>query len=167
MKKIKLTQGRYALVDDEDFELISAHSWYFIDRGHGYAGTNFRVGHLKYKHVLMHRLIMRTKKSQLVDHINGRGLDNRRKNLRLCNSKQNAWNRVVRKDNKSGFRGVYPCNQGYGFKASIGTGKLRKFLGCFKTAEAAARAYRRAAKNLYGDFACKRKASTVRPRHAR
>ena len=54
----------------------------------------------------MHRVILKAPKGSLCDHINGNGLDNRRKNLRFCTKSENAINSKIRIDNKTGYRGI-------------------------------------------------------------
>ena len=38
MKKVKLTRGKYALVDDEDFEYLNQFKWFI--QSNGYAGRD-------------------------------------------------------------------------------------------------------------------------------
>jgi hypothetical protein len=87
-----------------------------------------------------------------VDHENGDKADNRIGNLRLATRSQNKANEKLRKDNKSGFKGVYRRENGK-FRASISVnGKIKK-LGNFDTAEEAHLAYCRAAHICYREFA--------------
>lgn len=99
MIKIPLTQGRYAIIDDDDSEVVSQYDWYYND---GYAKA-----YHKGKRLRMHRLIMKANKGQYVDHINHNTLDNRKENLRLCTRKENNRNQGKRKDNTSGYMGIY------------------------------------------------------------
>lgn len=78
--------GKWALVDADDYVLLSQHSWYYRD---GYALTE-KNG----KEVRMHRMILGTKDADLVvDHINRNRLDNRKQNLREMTPIENANNR--------------------------------------------------------------------------
>lgn len=79
-----------AKVDADDYEAVSAHRWH-LSRG-GYAMTNIphSIGR---GHWAMHRLIMGFPKDREVDHKNRVRLDNRRANLRVCESWQNSQNR--------------------------------------------------------------------------
>ena len=101
MKYIPLTQGKLAIVDDEDFEWLSQWKWHFNRKKYA-ARTINHSGKL-----YMHQVILNTPKGMLSDHRNGNGLDNRRKNLRACNVQQNKANSRLPKNNTSGFKGVY------------------------------------------------------------
>lgn len=91
MKQIPLTQGLYALVDAADYELLAKYSWHAKpDRNTVYARTRIPGGGPR---MLMHRLLTGAQSGQLVDHINGNGLDNRRANLRLCTAAENIRNK--------------------------------------------------------------------------
>lgn len=70
-----------------------------------------------------------------IDHINGNGLDNRIANLRLVTRSINQRNRGLCKRNRTGIKGVYQTEDGK-FAAQCGG----KYLGAFKTIEAAAAA---------------------------
>lgn len=66
------------------------------------------AGKIGNKSVYLHRLLMGNPEGELVDHIFGTTLDNRKSvNLRVTNKSGNAQNqRNLRSDNKSGVRGV-------------------------------------------------------------
>ena len=87
-----------------------------------------------------------------IDHVDGNSLNNRFLNLRQATQSQNLANRSVQKNNKLGIKGVYRTPRGR-YRAQIGKdGKVIK-LGHHNTSEAAARAYRKAAKKYFGEFA--------------
>src|SRR3990167_622 len=112
MRLIPLTQGKFALVDDEDFEFINQFRW-SAEKNRGkktwYARTNSKTAKGKRETCLrMHRLILKLEKGdkKIVDHRDGNGLNNQRTNLRLASTFQSMANRGIRKDSKSGFKGV-------------------------------------------------------------
>lgn len=88
-----------------------------------------------------------------IDHINGDGADNRWCNLRAATRSENLSNRVVRKNSKSGLKGV-ERNNGNTWCARICSNGNRIYLGNFPTKEEAHMAYVRAAERLFGEFAC-------------
>jgi len=89
-----------------------------------------------------------------IDHINGKRDDNRIENLRLATNTQNLWNaHGPSKNNKSGFKGVNWDKVYNKWKASISANGKRHHLGYFSNPEDAGEAYRKAAKELHGDFA--------------
>lgn len=97
MKLIPLTQDKFAMVDDEDFERLNKHLWHITN---GYAAT-----YINGKHILMHRLLMRPRNKQIIDHQNHNRLDNRKTNLRLCNHSKNAMN-IAKSWGTSKYKGV-------------------------------------------------------------
>lgn len=107
MKYIDLTQGRFALIDDDDFDIVSMFTWHYrkVDDILGYACTNYKA-----RYPQMHRLIMRKhlidNPSMLVDHRDKNGLNNQKLNLRLATPGQNNLNRRIQRNNKSGYTGV-------------------------------------------------------------
>jgi hypothetical protein len=74
-KSIPLSQGKVALVDDADFDRLSAFQWFLS--GTGYAAGFVPSSNGKFRLEYMHRFIMKAAEGQLVDHINGDSLDNR------------------------------------------------------------------------------------------
>jgi hypothetical protein len=109
VKKIKLTKGKFALVDNEDFEYLNQWKWHLSEGGYAKRSQHIRLGINKYKSkiIRMHRLINNTPEGMFTDHINRNKLDNRRSNLRTVNKSQNAFNSDVRTNNKSGYKGVH------------------------------------------------------------
>lgn len=108
-KKIGLTRGKYAIVDDEDFEEMNKFKWYAQKIRKDYYAC--RTPHLKMedgkqikKTILMHRAIINCKKGLIVDHINHDSLDNRKENLRIVSNRQNLQN--LKKSGTSKYPGV-------------------------------------------------------------
>lgn len=88
-----------------------------------------------------------------IDHINGDPHDNRLANLRVCSQQQNSFNARLRSDNTSGIKGVYYRKDRGRWAAQIHHNGKKKSLGCYPTAELAAAAYDKAAKETFGEFA--------------
>lgn len=146
MKEIPLTQGKVALIDDEDFEAVSAVKWYAQHNRVLYAAS--KRGRIVY----MHRLILGAPPGVQVDHINGDGLDNRRANLRLCSNSQNHANLRKRTETSSRFKGVYWNKARRKWHAQIKANQRTFYLGLFDSEEAAGAAYDRAATEHFGTF---------------
>ena len=129
MKKIKLTQDKYALVDDDDFEWLNQWKWCFdgeyVSRrkhilGSGSSGTQ------KTRKIYMHRLINKTPIGYETDHIDRNKLNNQRNNLRTVNHSSNRMNISLQKNNTSGYKGVscYIDGRKKKWLASIGSERL-------------------------------------------
>lgn len=101
MKKISLTQGKFALVDDKDFDRINGWKWSLLQGRYAHRSAG-KAGWLR-----MHRVVMDASAGDVVDHINGDGLDNRRRNLRLCTQQQNSLNRSHNKNSRSGHKDIF------------------------------------------------------------
>lgn len=101
----------------------------------------------------MHRVIANTPAGVFTDHVDGDTLNNQCSNLRDATNAQNLQNRGKQQNNTSGYKGV-SWHKGHGaFGATIGDDNNLRHLGYFATAEDAARAYDKAARELHGEFA--------------
>jgi len=118
VRGIPLTQGKIAIVDDEDYEWLMQWKWGARhDAWNCYASRtaypNGRNGTEGRNHsnitVNMHREIMgcKPKDGIIVDHINRNCLDNRKVNLRIAAPSINGYNCRMHRDNSSGYRGVF------------------------------------------------------------
>ena len=149
---IGLTREQHALVDKEDYELLSSFCWQAqptrLENGF-YAvrnnGENSNGTRLKVK---MHRQIMNCPDGMEIDHINGDTLDNRKSNLRIVSHSINIKNQKSR-GGKSKYRGVteHAC---YGWRARITVDYKRISLGVYKTEQEAFKAVQKAQGEYYG-----------------
>lgn len=141
--------------DEEDHKLIASHTWRLKKSGDKlYVSTPIYLGKIdgkfKWKHVYLHRLIMSAGKGQYVDHKNGDTLDNRKENLRICTNQQNCFNQKIRKNNKTGVKGVRLVKGKY--IAQININKKSTYLGQFDSIDEAAECYKAKAKQLHQEF---------------
>lgn len=140
-QSIPLTQGKFALVDDDLYPLLSQYRWCYHVRG-------YAVTCIHYKTVYMHRMVMNAQPGQLVDHIDGDKLNNTRANLRFATAAQNQQNKAPR----TGFKGVTFTKGRWHARIKV-QGKLR-YLGAFDDPTSAALLYDAAARYFFGAFAC-------------
>lgn len=152
MKKIKLTQNKYALVDNEDYGFLNKFSWRY-NSSEGYARTNFAVNIGKRKDVGMHRLVINPFTEYQIDHINGNKLDNRKQNLRVCTQKENIFNRKPLHNKSSKYKGVGFYKRTKQWQARITINGKLIHLGMFSTEKEAALVYNKAAKKFFGKHA--------------
>jgi len=141
--RVPLNHDKFALIDDEDYQLVSQYRWRWFE------GRNQAITTLKYPvSITMHRFILNAPKGSEVDHKNGNGLDNRRANIRICTRSENMRNRrawKLKPDSGSSAKGVQRLADGR-YQAHI-------TLGTFETEQEAAEAYNRAAQAVFGEFA--------------
>lgn len=132
MKRIELTQGKYALVDECDYKRLLVNKWHYDGR---YASR--KSGNKVY----MHRLVVGAEFGDIVDHINMNKLDNRRSNLRLVNKAQNNLNAGLISTNRSGYRGVCWDKSRGKWTVGIYVDNKRKYIGRFDDVLDASKAY--------------------------
>lgn len=139
MKKIKLTQGYEAIVDDEDFEYLNQFKWYYCN---GYAMRNklLSIEGETQGLVRMHRIINNTPEGLFTDHINRNKLDNRRSNLRTVTKSLNEHNKGIRTRNRSGVNGVCWNKSRNKWQVEIMVNRKHLFLGYYSTLEEASKA---------------------------
>lgn len=162
MKEIELSQGKFALVDDEDFDYLNQWKWTLSNQvNHMYACRNryYRIdGKQKTQYIRMHRLLMGVTDPKIqVDHINHDGLDNRRENLRICTNAENCRNRrKIKGTHTSIYKGVdwEGRNKTSPWRVQVMTEQKKRItVGYFKTEIEAAIAYNEAALKYHGEFA--------------
>jgi hypothetical protein len=146
--EVQLNNSYVSLINDCDLDLINRHNWFVINDGHNPYACSKKNG----MHIRMHRLIVNAREGQIVDHINGNTLDNRRENLRIVSASQNAINRRKRSDNKSGVTGVHFSKAHNRWFACINIDKKKQNIGLFKTMEEAVAARKEKEKEVYGDY---------------
>lgn len=146
---IPLSQGLYAAIDREDYDLVSKRKWFaHLSRKVYYAESKE-----KGKTIKMHRLIMNAPPGMEVDHLNRDGLDNRKANLRVVTATENKQNKGIYNNNKSGTPGVYHSIRTRGRKpwhAQITRNGRQVLIGRFLTKEEAIAA-RKEAENAYAN----------------
>lgn len=153
MKEIMLTQGKVALVDDEDYERLNQFKWYAsFERGRFYAAKGvWNEG--KHTTIRMHREIMNNPTGMDIDHINNNGLDNCKENLRICYRQQNMQNqRKAQQRNKLRIKGVHWREDAKKFRAGIKSNGKQIWLGYFNVLGDADSAYRKAEEKYFGEF---------------
>lgn len=154
MKTIKLTQGKEAMVCDCHYDEVNQYKWCFsYADGREYAIRRI-MGTMKNEY--MHRFINKTPRGMFTDHEDGNGLNNQCNNLRNATPRQNSQNSKKRTDNTSGHKGVTWSkgdNRLSRWRARIVIDGKEVYLGRFLTLEEASKAYERAAKEHYNEFA--------------
>lgn len=149
--RIKIAGGEIALVDAVDAHLVRQYRWHHGGTRNRYVVAYARTGRGKPK-IYLHRLIMAAAPGEIVDHIDGDPMNNRRSNLRLVSRSENAVN-LTHTRNETGFRGVafFPAQKKY-------QGRVQKDGGVFrgpyrKSPEQAASDFDAMARGLFGDYA--------------
>jgi hypothetical protein len=149
MKKIPLTNGGFVTVDDDDYEYLSEFSWRGKKSDGGkqrHAVRDVRLGSTKIT-VRMHRLITESGTDDIVHHVNGNGLDNRKRNLQARPIR--PW---TSRAADSAYRGVKDLGANM-FESKIKFTDKWYPLGVYESPKEAALIYDVAARDLYGSSA--------------
>jgi len=157
MKEIPLTQGKVAIVDDEDYPLVSQYKWHAdCQLGMWYAISG------KHPQITMHRLILGLQPGdgEGVDHVDRNGLNNRRSNIRIATRSQNMANTKKSSGGRADFwglnskyKGVTRRNGSRKWYVQIQVNGKTIHLGSYDDEMVAAQVYDDAAKEYFGEFA--------------
>jgi hypothetical protein len=150
MKICTATNGTNFLVDDEDYEKVIQYNWTENPTGY-FKRMNKKQG------ISLHRWLINCPVSLEVDHIDHNPLNNCKVNLRICTKSQNAMNRIPKKHMHSNFKGVTWHIREQKWVVQINS----KHLGYFKLELDAAKAYNKAALELFGEYAYLNKVGDV------
>ena len=143
MKEIHLTQGKVALVDEEDYSELSKYKWcaHRHDGGRWYAVRSiYHIGN-KSATVAMQNAIIDKSSGLVIDHIDGNGLNNQKSNLRIVTIRGNSHNRHRSKIGGVTHSGVYFRKDTGGFRAGIWFDGKQHWLGTYGTETEAVSAY--------------------------
>jgi len=155
-RRIPLTQGKFAIVDPEDYDRLSKYKWHTNKGGRTFYAMRWVPSKKpkRYIALYMHRQVLNFPDAEYIDHRNNEGFDNRKANIRPATRAQNNYNRQKYSNNSySKYKGVGFKRKGKKWSAQIGLGNKMIFLGYFKNEIDAAKAYDRAAKKYYKEFA--------------
>jgi len=154
MKTIPLSKGKFAQVDDSDFDMLSKFKWFAYDIGNSTYAARSVLKDGKRTSIYMHRVILELSDTSVYcDHIDGDGLNNTRNNLREATPMQNQRNSKSRKNSSSKFIGVSWDGSRDKWQANICVNKRLLYLGRFQDEVEAASRYNIAANMYFGEFA--------------
>lgn len=148
--------GRVALIDAQDYELVSAYRWHAAVRERGRPRANGPYAQTSIKRdgrvatITMHKLITGWEQT---DHIDHDGLNNQRSNLRPATNRQNMANSRKAPTWSSPYKGVCWVAAKGRWRATIKVRGKSRHLGYFEVEEDAARAYNEAAIEAHGSYA--------------
>jgi hypothetical protein len=155
IKLIPLTRGKIAIVDADNYDWLMKWNWSLtgsIAKDNFYA-SRMIVRKKKWIPIWMHRVVIGARQGEIVDHINGDTLDNRRANLRKCTTSQNAQNHKILSSNTSGVSGVTWHKRDHLWQVAIRDRGKRIYIGFFKEKERAIQEHEEAIKKFHKEFA--------------
>lgn len=155
MRQVPLTKGKFAVVDDADYELVSRYKWTANQAGRRWYARTYAPGiDGRQRYTFMHRLILGFPMGAVSDHINGNSLDNRRSNLRVCSYAENSRAfRQPKAHKTSAFRGVSWEEKRQRWYVQIKVNYQKIHVGRFDDEREAALAYDAAARKHFKIFA--------------
>lgn len=131
MKRIRLTRGKEALVDDIDYQYLMQWSWCAIVQNNGWRAMRKNGKKTRYMHQeIADRIDI---KGDMIDHRDRNPLNNRRDNLRPSTQSQNLHNRGPQKNNTTGVKGVWFCKRAEKYVAEVSVEGKKHWLGHFAT----------------------------------
>ena len=149
MKEIELTQGKFALVDDDNYDYLMQWKWCVTSCGNRFYAMRAVKDNGKNIYIYLHRLIMKTPINLFVDHVDHNTLNCQKYNMRNCTRQENSQNRKAWNYGTSIYLGVSFNKERNLFRADI----RNIHLGYFSNEIDAAKTYDLKAKEIYGEFA--------------
>lgn len=149
------SKGDVFWFDLEDYDKIKDYCWYLA--GHGYfKARSLKTDNYTSDKIYLHRVVTGAKDGEIIDHIlhnkNEPNYDNRKSNLRRVDYSKNAMNSTLRKNNKSGHRGVFYSNTINKWIARICVNNKNIHIGTYKNFEDAVKARHDAEEKYYGEY---------------
>jgi len=142
MKEILLTQGKIAIVDDEDFNRLNQFKWFAIRRGNKFHATRqIKTENGNRNFYMHHAVIGKPEKGHDVDHKDHNGLNNTKDNLRFVTRRQNSQN-LDRGNMTSKYPGVYWNKDKKKWRAGYSANRKRHHIGWYSREEEAFEASR-------------------------
>jgi len=151
-KLIPLTQNKFAIVDDNDFERLNQWKWYAVQEKHTWYAVRAIWNNGRAITIPMHRDILNSPNGMETDHKDHNGLNNCRYNLRLASRMQNQHNRESH-CGTSKYKGVSWHKRDKKWQSQIRVNRKLVHLGCFDNEIEAAKVYNIKATELFGEFA--------------
>ncbi len=145
---LRLTKGQVTILDDEDYAVYSRWRWKALER----VGCYYAIRTPQSGGIYLHRAITACPSGLCVDHIDGDTLNNQRSNLRIATSRQNSQN-MKKRAGSSVFKGVHIQPRDNLWVARIRVNGRALWLGSHHEEVDAARAYDKAAREHFGEFA--------------
>lgn len=141
---ISVKNNNVVIIDLDNIDLIKHRHIAIYKNGYAYIYKNNTC-------IPLHRIILNHIDKDDIDHINHNKLDNRKINLRICSRSENMHNTDLRRDNTTGYKGVYKITKSPNkikYAAQITINKKRICLGNYDSLEKAIMA-RRVAERIY------------------
>jgi hypothetical protein len=140
--RIPLSSGNHFTVDRDDIEIALRYEW---------KGDHLTCGEGPDSIVLAH-LILEPLPGHYIDHKDGNPLNNTRANLRQATPQQNTFNRRKSRTSPNAYKGITYKRWKKRWVAQMSHNGTTRYLGKYKTAEEAARAYDDAGRELHGEL---------------
>lgn len=100
--KVYMKNGEYFIADAIDYQKVKERTWHVDSTTKHVVAREFGMN----KTITLTRYLLDYDGENVIDHINGDPLDNRRCNLRICTHQQNMFNSKINKRNTTGHKGV-------------------------------------------------------------
>ena len=153
-RRIKLTKGKYAIVDPKDFDWLSKYKWHCTNYGYAARKIPKKLRKGNEQSIMMHRELCPVPDGMWVDHINRKRNDNRRVNLRPVTRQQNCWNsRQNRKKSNTPYTGIHFNNNRRKWQVQLTVNGKQRGFGYYADEIQAAKAYDKVAKKYRGQYA--------------